>query len=495
MKVLFASTEISPLAKTGGLGEVAAALPAALSVQGIDIRLVMPGYTCAMDHARAKFVCRLPSFMGVDDISLFSAHTPDTGLPLWLVDSPSLFRRSGGAYVDADRREWPDNFLRFAAFSHAVAALACGVRPWRPDIVHVNDWHLGLVPALLAARGADEPGSVLTIHNLAFQGTYPAEFFPQLGLPSHMSDTDGLEFHGGISLLKAGIRYADRLTTVSPRYAREILTPEYGCGLDGVLRSRADVLVGILNGIDHERWTPADPVAVPHPYSADDVSGKKLCKLALQRELNLPPSADAPVVGFISRLTEQKMADVLPAVVPAIAAQGAQFVLCGEGDPSIEDHLRKLAAGNPDQVSVRTSYDESTTKRILAGADILAAPARFEPCGLAQMYGMRFGALPVVRHTGGLADTVVDVTADKEGTGFSFDSPTAADFRSAIEKACSIFRSPDEWGRIQTTAMRQDFGWRRSARRYSDLYRSLIASRTPGYELSAAAAPASAEAA
>jgi starch synthase len=301
LRVLFASPEVFPLAKTGGLADVSAALPATLAGLGVGIRLVLPAYTEALDRARNKSKpIPLGDILGLDEIRLIPAQTPDADLPLWLVDCPSLYQRRGGLYIDAEGRDWPDNALRFAVLSHAVTRIALGAAGigWRPDVAHLNDWQLGLVPALLAAHSGPRPASVLTIHNMAFQGVFPAEVFPCLGLPSEWFNAETVEYYGQVSLLKTGIRFADRLTTVSPRYAREILRPEFGCGLDGLLRARTDDLVGILNGIDYGSWTPDDPASVPHPYSVEDLSGKHRCKTTLQNEFGLGGDPDAPLIGF-----------------------------------------------------------------------------------------------------------------------------------------------------------------------------------------------------
>lgn len=496
MNLLFASAEIVPLAKTGGLADVSGALPAALAALGIDVQLAMPGYTEALDRAEGKQpAIPMDGLSGLEGVSLIRGRMPDTGLPIWLVDYPALYRRPGGLYVDEGGNDRSDNCRRFATFARAVAQLALGFaapKGAKPDIVHVSDWHLGLVPALLALEGAKRPPVVFTIHNLAFLGLFPAEEYATLGLPPSWYSTDGLEFYGQISLMKAGIRFADRLTTVSPRYAEEIMKPEFGCGLDGLLRKRAADLTGILNGIDYERWTPSDPQAVPFPYNARDFSGKRHCKAALQAEAGLEASLDAPLVGYISRLTEQKMADVLPGIMPDLAAQGAQLIVCGSGDRAIEGALQAQAAHFPGRVTVRIGYDEALVKRILAGADILAAPARFEPCGLVQMYAMRYGTVPVVRRTGGLKDSVIGYVARKIGrlrdsvrgpagptsrapaTGFLFDDSTAEALSGAITDACSVYRTPITWRKLQMSAMKQDFRWRRSAERYRDLYLALL---------------------
>ena len=481
IRVLFASPEVYPLAKTGGLADVSAALPAALSELGVDMRVAMPAYTEALDLAEGKQkAIPLGNILGLGEAAVIVARTPDTGLPLWLIDCPALFRRPGRLYGDTEGRDWPDNALRFAMLSHVVARLALGEAgmEWHPHVVHLNDWHLGLAPALLAARPGPRPHTILTIHNLAFQGVFPMDVFPRLGLPSEWLNADGVEFYGRVSFLKAGIRFADRLTTVSPNYAQEILMPEFGCGLDGLLRGRADDLVGILNGIDYRDWAPDNPSAGHFPYSVRDLSGKRRCKAALQDELGLGVDPDTPLIAFVSRLTHQKMADVLPEVVPKIAIRGAQLVICGDGEPSIEHALRALEARHPRRVAVRVGYEDTMARRLLAGADILAAPARFEPCGLTQMYAMRYGTIPVVRRIGGLADTVIGYGGvgppKRKGTGFMFDVPTGEGLAAAIECALDHYRQPAAWRAMQSRAMRQDFRWMRSAQRYQALYGELV---------------------
>jgi starch synthase len=439
---------------------------------------MMPAYPEALDRLRGRTSVRnLPNVLGLDDVSLLSGLMPDTGVPIWLVRCPSLYERPGGLYADTHGEPWPDNEVRFAVLCHAAARVALGNAgdDWKADVVHANDWHLGLLPALLRSSQGPRPKSLLTIHNLAFQGLFPREILPRLGLPTKDLSYDDMEFYGQVSFLKAGIRHADVLTTVSPSYAQEIQTAEFGCGLDGLLRDRSSDLVGILNGIDSEYWNPEDPVTLGTPYNADDMSGKRVCKQALQMELGLDSSAEAPIFLFMSRITEQKMADVLPEVAPRILDRGGQIAVCGRGDRSIEGALRELAQAYPGRAAIRIGYEEAGAKRLLAGADVLLAPARFEPCGLVQMYGMRYGTLPVVRRVGGLADTVrAAETNDESSTGFMFDQPNVTDFVQAIDSVVDTYRQPAPWARMQTRAMAKDFSWRRSAGRYEELYRKTM---------------------
>ena len=475
-RVLFASSEAFPLAKTGGLGDVAGALPAFLAMLGVDVRIMLPGYPHAADLLEdRRVVARLEELPGQG--ALIEGRMPDTGLLVYLYDAPTLYGRDGQLYQDQSGHDWPDNHLRYAAFCHAVAAVALGMAglAWRPGIVHANDWHTGLVPALLG-REAERPATVFTIHNMAFQGNFPLGTAPDLGLMPELLTPDGIEFFGQVSFLKAGIRYSDRLTTVSPTYAREILTPKYGCGLDGLLKSRAADLVGILNGVDYKIWDPAVDTEITSRYTADDISGKAKCKAAVQAELGLEHS-DAPLVIFVNRVTHQKMADLVFEALPALLQEGAQFVLHGRGEKSLETAFETAARYNVGRMVVRIGYDEKLTRRLTAAADISLTASRFEPCGLTTMYAMRYGTLPVTRHIGGLADTVVDAECpthgEEHGTGFVFDAETPEEMAMCVRRAGRWFQERD-WRRLQRSAMRRDFGWERSAQRYLNLYHDLL---------------------
>ncbi len=496
MRVLFASSEAYPLAKTGGLADVSAALPMALTALGVDVRLVLPGYPGAIDAAANKAVCaEFNDFDGAGRIRIISARTPDTGLPIWLVDCPSLFRRSGGLYQDGDGRDWPDNALRFGVFSRIAARLALGeIAPgWRADVVHANDWHTGPLPALLAAGGGARPGTLFTMHNLAFQGLFASDVYSRLGFPDDAALAHGLEFYGKISFLKAGIQYSDRLTTVSPTYAREILTPDFGCGLDGLLRVRNQDLTGILNGVDLRVWDPATDRHLPVSYGRHDLAGKRFCKRALQRELGLATTPDTPLIIFVGRMTEQKMADVVFGALPALLDRGAQVAVLGEGDPSLERRFERAGRDLSGKAAVRIGYNEPIAHRFLAGADILLHPSRFEPCGLTQLYAMRYGTLPVATSIGGLADTVVDANDEtiRRGTanGFSFEGASAANLISCVDRALTLYRQPFAWRKVQVRAMSQDFGWEHSARAYLELYRRLAPDAAPEVELGSCGEP------
>jgi starch synthase len=477
MRVLFVTTEAYPLAKTGGLADVSRALPIALARRGVDVRLLLPGYPRAYTRIeKPRIVAKLDPLLGIADATLVSGMVPDTDLPVWLIDSPTLFRRNGGLYQDEKGCDWPDNALRFAFLAHVAAKLAMGQTriAWKPDIVHANDWHAGLLPLLLAQEKAARPSSVFTTHNMAFQGNFPPAALPSIGVPENYFTTGEIEFYGQVSFLKAGLNFGDRVTTVSPTYAREILTPDFGCGMDGVLRARASSFSGILNGIDDALWDPATDPHLPQTYRAIDISGKRVCKTTLQHELGLPVNPDTPLIGFVSRLTQQKMADVILAALPWIAEQKAQLALVGEGDPALEAAFREVQARYGDNVAANIGYDEPLAHRLQAGCDLLLAPARFEPCGLTQLYALRYGTLPVVRRTGGLADTVVDATADTIGertaTGFVFEDAGIPGLISAVGRALTLYREPLTWRRLQLHAMAQDFSWDASAAKYADLY-------------------------
>jgi len=478
MRVLFVTAEIHPLVRTGGLADVSAALPAALAGLGVDVRVIVPGYPQALDRAVvADHAVPLGDLPGAGPVRLVPARSPAGGMPLWLVDCPPLYRRNGGPYRGPEGQDWPDNDVRFATLSRAAARIGHGVAGlgWRPDIVHANDWHAGLVPLLLLERTGPRPASLFTIHNLAFQGLCDAHRLAHLGLPARSFTPDGIEFHGRLSFLKAGIRFADRLTTVSRRYAHEIRTPEFGCGLDGLLRARGEHLTGIPNGADYATWDPAHGLSLPRRYSAADVSGKRICKEILQRDLGLAVESETPLVAVLSRLTDQKMADAIADAVPQIVRWGAQLVVHGEGDRALERRFLAAAGDHPDRVAARIGYDDDAARRLLAGADILLHPSRFEPFGLVPLYAMRYGTVPVVRSVGGLADSVADrsVVGDGDATGFLFSGASLDDMLACLARAIDVFRQPVAWRRLQLNAMRRDFGWTGSAQAYLDLYRAL----------------------
>lgn len=482
MRILFAASEAFPLVKTGGLADVAGALPAALAAHGVDVRLMLPAYPGCLDGANKKRDgLVLGDLLGCGDTRLIEAEMPDTGVPLLLVDNPGLFRRPGGPYQDVSGRDWPDNDLRFAVLSMAAARVAIGGanRAWRPDILHVHDWQTGLAAAYVKLAGAPAVKTVFTIHNLQYRGLFGADALGRLGLPLHAFAMDGVEFHGDVSLLKAGLVYADQVTTVSPTYAREIQSPEGGCGLDGLLRHRSADLSGHVNGVDYGYWSPEIDVFLRHRYSAADLSGKAREKAALCSDLGLE-GGERPLIGVVSRLTDQKGIDLVIAAAPALLAEGAQIAILGSGDGHLEQALDRLSREHRG-IAFRRGYDEPLAHRIIAGADLFAMPSRFEPCGLTQMYAMRYGTPPVVRRTGGLADTVRDAAPDdgndardEDGTGFVFDAADADALLAALRRGLALYRDGDRWRLLQARAMAEDFGWPRTAVAYRRLYEDLF---------------------
>lgn len=481
-RVLFVASEVFPLAKTGGLADVAAALPAALSRLGADVRIMLPAYPQALDLACDL---NLVDTYDVPEGRLWMGRMPHSDIPVILFDAPALFRRLGNPYQDVSGQDWPDNDRRFAAFSRAAARVALGETSldWRPEIVHANDWHTGLVPAFVRYSGGAMPKTVFTIHNLAFQGNFPLSTFSGLGLPGEVLSPNGIEFFNQVSFIKAGIRYGDRVTTVSPTYAREILTPEYGRGLDGLLRARAADLVGILNGVDYSIWDPAHDTELARRYDANDLTGKDDCKEALRSEMGLAHDDNVPLVAYVNRLTYQKMADVVLEVLPRLAASGVQIVVHGQGNRAFEERFLSAARSYPANIAVRIGYNEAQAHRIIGGCDLSLTPARFEPCGLTTMYAMRYGALPVTRAVGGLADTVEDagVVAPEPltGSGFTFGAATANDMEKCLVRATSWYRDKSDWKQLQHRAMLRDFSWEQSARRYLETYRGILGEHAP----------------
>ena len=477
MRVLHVAAELFPWVKTGGLGDVLAALPSALTGAGIDTRLLLPGFTAFLDAFGLSEIARLRTPFAAERVRIALARLPDTEIPIYLVDHPAFYDRPGSPYADHDGRDWPDNHRRFALLGWAASALAQGADPdWRPDILHCHDWHAGLAPAYLRAEGSPVP-SVFTVHNLAYQGFFPAGFFPDLHLPPDFFSIDGVEFYGGLSFLKAGLFYADRLTTVSPSYAREIQTPAFGMGLDGLLRSRADRLTGILNGVDPRIWSPENDALLPRRYDVENaVEGKPAAKLLLERRFGLA-EGQGPIFGAVTRLTPQKGLDLLLAALPELVSLGGRLVLLGSGDGNLEAGFAAGAQTYPGRVGIALGYDETLSHLIIAGSDAILVPSRFEPCGLTQLYALRYGSLPVVRRTGGLADTVVDAAAatlaEDSATGFAFDDETPDGLLGAVRRAMDLFGDRAGWRRLVRRAMTRDFSWDAAARQYAALYDQL----------------------
>jgi starch synthase len=456
-------------------------LPPALLALGVDTRLVLPGFAGFVDAFELGQSIRLRTPFAVERVRIARALVPGSAIAAYIVDHPAFYDRPGSPYAAPDGGEWPDNHRRFALFGWVAAALAHGADPqWRPDIVHCHDWHAGLAPAYLRADGGGGAvvPSLFTVHNLAYQGFFPAGLFADLALPARFFAVDGVEFYGGLSFLKAGLFYADRLTTVSPTYAREIQSPAFGWGLDGLLRARADVLTGILNGVDPRVWSPESDALLPRGYSVDDAAaGKSAAKASLAQRLGLAEDS-APLFGAVTRLTPQKGFDLLLAALPGLVDLGARLVLLGSGDGALEAGFAAAAQNYRGRVGVVLGYDEALSHLIIAGSDSIIVPSRFEPCGLTQLYALRYGALPLVRRTGGLADTVVDANAltlaEGSATGFAFDRETPESLLAAIGRASALYADRATWRRVMQQAMTRDFSWGAAARQYLALYNELV---------------------
>ncbi|MFY9509456.1 MAG: glycogen synthase GlgA [Rubrivivax sp.] len=481
MKVLHVAAEVFPLVKTGGLADVVAALPVALAGQGADVRLLLPGLPPVLDAVQgARSVVDIGACFGALRVRLLLARMPGSRLPVYIVEAPYLFRRGGSPYQDSLGEEWPDNLQRFALLGWVAAHLAADDADpqWVPDIVHAHDWHAAMACAYMAEHAPTAAASVFTVHNLAFQGLFPMHDWAMLGLASRLLSPSGLEYHGQLSFMKAGLKFADRVTTVSPTYAREITTHEFGCGLDGVIRGRDGDVSGILNGIDCEVWNPATDPAIAARYDAERLAGKTECRLALQRELGLEVDDNALLLTVVSRLTAQKGLDLVLAALPDLVRQGVQFAVQGTGEPALEAAFRMAQQAHPGRVQVHIGYDEARAHRLVAGADLIAVPSRFEPCGLTQMYGLRYGTLPVVRRVGGLADTVSDLdTAPGAGTGFVFDAATPGAFQQAVQRALQQRAAGAAWCAAMARAMAQPLSWEQPARAYLALYDTVLAAR------------------
>ncbi len=484
MKVLHVAAEVYPLVKTGGLADVVAALPPALAEQGADVRLLLPGLPPVLEAVRqTRLVLDAGPAFGALRVRVLLGRMPHTDLPVYVVDAPYLYRRGGGPYQDARGEEWPDNLQRFALLGWMAAHLAGGDvdLDWQPDLVHAHDWHAAMSCAFIADHAGTETSSIFTVHNLAFQGLFPMHDWPLLGLASRLMSPAGLEFHGQLSFMKAGLKFADHVTTVSPTYAREIATPEFGCGLDGVIRARSAHVSGILNGIDDRVWDPARDDALVAAYDARQLDGKAACKRALQAELGLDVRADALLLVVVSRLTGQKGLDLLLAALPELQAAGVQVAVQGTGEPALEAAFVMAQQAHPGRVQVHRGYDEARAHRLVAGADAIAVPSRFEPCGLTQLYGLRYGTLPVVRRVGGLADTVQDDGDDAagQGTGFVFDAATPTALAQAVLRAARLHATaPQAWRARMLRAMARPLGWRDAAAHYLDLYSRVRAAAT-----------------
>jgi starch synthase len=482
MKVLFLSSEVMPFAKTGGLADVAGSLPIALKNAGIDVRLVMPFYRVVKDAAfEIQMLIKnleIPFGDKILKANIFETFLAE-GIPFYLVEREDMFDRPN-LYGDS-KGDYYDNLERFSFFSHAALKTSQAIG-FKPDVIHCHDWQTGLVPALLkgpykTSNGLSNAATVFTIHNIGYQGIFTPDKLAITGLsgPQYFHP-EGLEYWGNISLLKAGIIYSDAITTVSPTYANEIMTHEYGLGIEGILLNRNKSVHGILNGIDYDEWNPAKDSHISACYSRKSTSGKKKCKEALIKEIALHPNInDKPLLGMISRLDKQKGLDILIPVLEDILGLDTGLVILGSGDQEIENALRKAADEHPDRVAIHTGFNNPLAHRIMAGADIFLIPSRYEPCGLTQMYALKYGSVPVVRATGGLNDTIEQYDEKSiTGNGFKFGPYDSKAFLKAVKQAVDIFKDKNTWKKLMSTGMKYDFSWGISAESYFDIYKSII---------------------
>ena len=481
LSVLFVTSEAAPLVKTGGLADVSGSLPGALMAQGAEVRVLMPGYPAVMEGVKAKGrLAALPPMGELPGCQLLAGKLPG-GVPLLIVDCPALYKLPGGPYQDITGKDWADNDLRFGLLCYVAALLSSAHSPisWRPRILHCNDWQSGLAPAYLRFMPGAKARSVMTIHNLAYQGVYPAVTLSRLGLPPSAFSPDGVEYYGSLSFLKGGVYYADHVTTVSPNYAQEIQREPLGMGMHGLLAHRAESLTGILNGIDTDSWDPESDPYIAKYYNSARLPVKLENKRALQNRLGLQAADEVPLIGSVGRFTHQKGVDLILQCAQALLKLPAQLAVLGSGDADLQEAFQQLARANPGKVGVQIGYDESLAHQIEAGADIFLMPSRFEPCGLNQMYSQRYGTPPVVHATGGLVDSVVDCTpatvADKSATGFLFSPMSAEALLTGVGRALAAYRDKKLWRQLQKNGMARDFSWDASARLYLELYASLLA--------------------
>lgn len=487
LRIFFVSAEVAPFAKTGGLGDVVGALPKVLAAQGHEVHLIMPLYQVVRNgqFPLEEFLTELPVPLVIGNMTarVWQSPLPESDasakrVPVYFIEQDNFFARPN-LYGD-DNGDYPDNAIRFTFFCRAALALAVQLGA-PPDVIHCHDWQTALIPVYIRALPWLDPrlssaSLVYTVHNLAYQGVFPAWAFQLTGLPPTLFQPNGLEFFGMVNFMKAGLLYADTLTTVSPTYAEEICTPEFGFGLDSVLRSRRDALVGILNGVDYAIWSPeVDPHLTAH-YDANDLTGKAACKKAVLQAFALPEAEEVPLIGMISRLVDQKGFDLLAATLDRLLTLNLRFVILGSGAEPYEEFLSSLSHRYPQKVAVRLGFDEALAHQIEAGSDCFLMPSRYEPCGLNQIYSLRYGTIPIVRATGGLKDTVTPFNAETgEGTGFVFQEASGEALFAAVNEALTIFSNRTAWRRLMGNAMAQDFSWRESALRYVELYQRTIA--------------------
>ena len=475
-KILFVTSEAHPLIKTGGLADVSGSLPKALAELGVDVRLIMPNYRAikTTEEIYYKSTVRVNN----TDVNILETRLPGTQVIVWLVDYPEFFDFPGNPYVDEQGNAWANTAERFALFCRIAVEVAMNrsYLEWTPDIIHCNDWQSGLVPALLSLE-ASRPATVFTIHNMAYQGIFPKATEASLNLPKSLWNPDGIEFNDMLSFIKGGLAYADRITTVSPTYAQEIQTADFGYGLEGLLSHRKEVLTGIINGIDANQWDPETDAYISERYNISTLNKKQLNKTALQNKHSLPVDNSIPVIALVSRLVEQKGIDLVLECLPEMLTLPLQFFLLGNGNKSFEQQLSLFAETYPDKIAITIGYDEALAHLLEAGADIFLMPSRFEPCGLNQLYSQRYATVPIVRKTGGLADTVVDTLPEtlskNTATGFVFNEATSGALMETIKRALIVYSQPKTWKQLQTTGMKKDYSWTKSAKEYMALYEQL----------------------
>ena len=474
-KILFASSEVHPLIKTGGLADVAGSLPRSLADLSQDIRIILPNYQSLITE-EVHFISTVR--VNNQDVNILETQLPDSNVKVWLVDCPSMFDTPGNPYLDETGNPWNNIAHRFALFCRVIVEVSMNRAHlnWQADVVHCNDWQTGLVPALLSLEG-NKPATVFTIHNLAYQGMFPEDIFTELNLPRELWHQNGVEFHDMLSFIKGGLNYTDQITTVSPTYALEIQTTEFGYGLEGLLSHKHEILTGIINGMDLEQWNPEKDSSISEPYNIDSLEKKIINKTSLQARSSLPVNKSVPLFGLISRLVEQKGIDLIIDCLTEMVEMPIQFVLLGSGDKSVELKLLEFARLYPKKLAVTIGYDEALAHQIEAGVDIFLMPSRFEPCGLNQMYSQRYGTIPIVRETGGLADTIEDALpkslAKNIATGISFKEASSGALLESIKRAMLLFNDKKTWKKIQIVAMEKDFSWKNSAKQYLDLYNEI----------------------
>jgi starch synthase len=472
-KILFVTSEAYPLIKTGGLADVSGSLPIALNALGHDVRLLMPAYGDLL--AELGDLPKKRIMQSNSAVSIFETVLPGSSTPVWLVAHDGFFERSGNPYLSPDGKPWLDNAERFGLLCRVAVEIAMNRLgfSWKPDIVHCNDWQTGLIPALLEDE-PHRPATIFTIHNLAYQGLFPFETFKKLGLPQRFWSHEALEFYEQLCFIKGGLVYADRINTVSPNYAKEIQGEEFGCGMQGLLSQRADRLSGILNGIDGDSWNPATDPLIPHTFSARDMTGKTRDKAILQNRFRFQADPHVAVIALVGRLVQQKGIDTVIGAMPALMQMPLQMAILGSGEKRYERMLKLWARLYPERIALNIGYDEPLAHLIEAGSDLFLMPSRFEPCGLNQMYSQCYGAIPIVRSVGGLADTVEDINAENlignKASGVVFDKANASALVDAVRRALALYQNRLLWSQVQQAGMNKDFSWRPRAKQYEALY-------------------------